>query len=99
MECAENIRAALMATEKTIHDWADWALKAMLVGVVTLSVSYLKNVADHLSSLDVAVKDIQYELKTSSNVQSVVNEELKSDLSRVVSRVDHLEKTCSRGAK
>ncbi len=97
---AQNIREWWqVSTERTIHDWADWALKAILVGVITVSVSYLRNVADHLSSLDVAVKEIQYELKSHSSVQGVVNQSLKEDIAAVTKRMDRMEKMCIKGGK
>jgi hypothetical protein len=85
-----------MTSERTIHDWADWALKAILVGIVAVSVNYLRSVADHISSLDLAVTEIKHELRTHSSVQSLINDELKTDVSRINNRIDFLEKSCSR---
>jgi hypothetical protein len=94
---AQNItKWCLMTSERTIHDWADWALKAILVGIVAVSVNYLRSVADHISSLDLAVTEIKHELRTHSSVQSLINDELKTDVSRINNRIDFLEKSCSR---
>ena len=86
----------MMTNERIIHDWADWALKALLVGIIAVSVNYLRNVADHISSLDLAVTEIKPELKTHSSVQSLINDELKGDVGRLNMPLDYVEKTCSR---
>lgn len=96
MRIAQNFQWWSMVSERSVHDWADWALKALLVGIIAISVNYLRNVADHLSSLDIAVKEIQYELKSSSSVQSVVNQDLKDDIIRLNNRMDKLEHTILR---
>lgn len=61
---------------RTVHDWADWALKAILVGVVALSVSYLKSLSDHLQSLEITIAEMKGDMK---------------DLSVINSRLDALE--------
>lgn len=77
-----------MDVEKVVHGWADWALKAILVGVVTLSMNYLKSMSDHIQSVDITITELRADMKNVATTQA----QFEKITDKLEKRIEKIEK-------
>lgn len=77
-----------------VKDWAEWGIRAVMIGIVSLAVSYLKDMSTHLSSLDREIVQLRTETTKTATFQTNINESVMRQLEKIESRLFDVERKC-----
>lgn len=87
-----------MKDEPVVHSeikgWFEWAGKAILVGIVSLAVSYLKDISLHMTSLDKEITQMRTEANKNAQFQTTINDNIARQLEKIEGRLQDVEKHC-----
>lgn len=72
-------------------NWADWALKGLLVGIAAFAVSYLKDIGTETGILSRQFVELKYEIKKLAENQLELNNNFTKKLESIENRVNELE--------
>lgn len=74
------------------HNWPEWILRVILVGIAGFAVSYLKDIGRETGSLSAQFLELKYEIKRLAENQLEMNTQFARQLEKLDERVNQIEK-------